>query len=142
MEEFVDFVGDVSQIAVEGIAHSSKNLYEQNQIAGQYVTWKYDSEASADEKWTKCSDLHNLVAVQSDGSNISHINVEHSIRYYLLALLFGLVDNLDKNMSIRVFGGQNPIIDFYDMDTAFGLNNTGLEIVSPTVGIKQVFNTQ
>lgn len=58
----------------------------------------------------------------------------------MIALLFGLIDNLDKNVSFRVFGNSKLLADFYDMDTALGLNNTGEEDVSPTVGMKLVSN--
>ena len=60
----------------------------------------------------------------------------------MISLLFGLVDNLDKNISFRIFGNSKLLADFYDMDTALGLNNVGLEDVAPTVGMKLVFNTR
>ena len=40
-------------------------------------------------------------------------------------MVLGLVDSLGKNMKLVTFDGVKWYIDFYDMDTAMGLDNTG-----------------
>lgn len=56
-----------------------------------------------------------------------YFNVQHLIRYYIFVNVFGLVDSLGKNMKLVSFdGGITWSPQLYDMDTALGLNNSGL----------------
>ena len=71
---------------------------------------------------------------------ITTFKPSHFIKYYMIALMFGLIDNLDKNISFRLFGNSKVLADFYDMDTALGLDNTGDSKVTPMVGPKMVLN--
>lgn len=62
--------------------------------------------------------------------------------YYIICMLFGLVDSLGKNMQLKRW--DSPLLGtgigrgvwyvaFYDMDTALGLSNSGSETISPYV---------
>lgn len=59
--------------------------------------------------------------------------------YYVIAMLFGLIDNFGKNMQFKKWknklgGSSNQWTpSFYDMDTALGLNNQGAENVPSTM---------
>ena len=50
---------------------------------------------------------------------------ESVFRYYIFVMVFGLVDNLGKNMKITTFDGVKWYIQAYDMDTCLGLDNSG-----------------
>ena len=68
-----------------------------------------------------------------------HMNWNNMVSYYIIAIVFGLVDSMAKNMTLRSWntisdgqGGRNNIwyTCFYDMDTALRVNNVGAETVS------------
>lgn len=73
------------------------------------------------------------------------VSVKNTSFYYVVAMLFGLIDSLGKNMQMKYWnngGSKYWSPTFYDMDTALGLDNTGLETVKPTVLDYGLFNTQ
>ena len=64
-------------------------------------------------------------------------NRQNAIFYYVVCMLFGLVDSLGKNLNMRIWN-KNDIDSkwytcFYDMDTALGVNNVGVENIQPDV---------
>lgn len=84
------------------------------------------------------------------------LNTSNAYFYYVICMLTGLVDNLGKNMNMRTWAGGDKtsgssssgttdkdnidvtnysqwFCSFYDMDTAFGLNNEGGESIEPDV---------
>lgn len=71
------------------------------------------------------------VTERDDGTEIP-FNYKNAIFYYTICMLFGLKDNLSKNMVMRKWSKCNDTLwytCFYDMDTALGLDNTGKENV-------------
>lgn len=57
------------------------------------------------------------------------LNWNNACGYFVLAMIFGMVDSLCKNLTLRNWGSDSWYTTFYDMDTAFGLNNAGQDIV-------------
>lgn len=55
-----------------------------------------------------------------------HFNLNYTLIYYILTEAFGMIDSRAKNMFIDTWDGQIWYPVFYDMDTAFGLNNEGV----------------
>ena len=55
----------------------------------------------------------------------TYFDKESVIRYYIIVMVLGLVDSLGKNAKLVTFDGVKWSFEFYDMDTALGLNNTG-----------------
>lgn len=71
----------------------------------------------------------------------NRLNIRNAYSYFVICTAFGLVDSLGKNMTIRSWNVGGNLTDegmnkwwpcFYDMDTAFGLSNTGEENVPKT----------
>ena len=67
-----------------------------------------------------------------------HMNWNNLIAYYIIAIIFGLVDSMGKNLTLRTWNminDENGILQciwymcFYDMDTAMRLDNDGNETV-------------
>ena len=63
-----------------------------------------------------------------------HMNWNNMVSYYIIAIVFGLVDSMAKNLTLRSWGksssGDNIwYMCFYDMDTALRVNNVGAETV-------------
>jgi hypothetical protein len=59
-----------------------------------------------------------------------HLNWRNACAYYLIGIIFGMVDSMCKNLTLRNWGGDVWYPCFYDMDTAFGLNNSGEDDVA------------
>lgn len=64
----------------------------------------------------------------------SYMNWNNMVSYYMIAIVFGLVDSMAKNLTLRSWGksssGSNIwYMCFYDMDTGLRLNNVGAETV-------------
>lgn len=55
----------------------------------------------------------------------TYFDKESVIRYYILVMVLGLVDSLGKNAKLVTYDGIKWYFEFYDMDTAMGLDNTG-----------------
>lgn len=69
-----------------------------------------------------------------------HFSIPHLIDYFLIAYMFGMIDNLGKNMVLTSYGktldseGNQLTIwypNFYDGDSILGLDNVGANVVSP-----------
>ena len=69
-----------------------------------------------------------------------HLNWDNACAYFILALLFGCVDSMCKNLTIRSWGTDVWYCCFYDMDTAFGLNNAGQDIVEYWAHLHRWYN--
>lgn len=54
-----------------------------------------------------------------------YFNKEYTLKYYLLVITMGMVDNLGKNMMLNTWDGQIWYPCFYDLDTCLALDNTG-----------------
>lgn len=55
-----------------------------------------------------------------------HFNLNYTLIYYIITEAFGMIDSRAKNMFLDTWDGQIWYPKFYDMDTAFGLNNEGV----------------
>lgn len=69
------------------------------------------------------------------------MNWENAVAYYVLIIVFGLVDSVTKNVTLRSWGNGVWFPSFYDMDTAFGLTNAGQDIVQYWAHLHRYTNT-
>lgn len=84
-------------------------------------------------------------AIYNFGECDKYLNWNNAIAYYLIGIVFGLVDSMCKNLTLRnwgqdVQGNTEWYTCFYDMDTAFGLNNAGQDIVSYYAHLHRWYN--
>lgn len=73
-----------------------------------------------------------------------HLNLESAYAYFSVCCAFGLVDNLSKNSTYRLWGSPDEndyYLGLYDLDCAFGGSNQGNLDVSPTLWIKYFNNS-
>lgn len=86
-----------------------------------------------------------LVAAQSDAETIE-LSIQNTAFYYVIAMLFGLMDSLGKNLQMKFWKTDSQSFywspTFYDMDTALGISNLGNVDVTPDVLDYSLFNTQ
>ena len=68
----------------------------------------------------------NLQKFKSEFNNYFDLN--STLLYYILTELFAMVDSRAKNLFLTTWDGLIWYPTFYDMDTAFGLNNVGQNI--------------
>ncbi len=87
--------------------------------------------------WVKNSDETTFKAELEQ-----YFNKEYLIKYFLQAHMFGMVDNLGKNMFLRTWDGNVWYPTFYDLDSELGLDNTGyLKFQSDIDIVEGVYNT-
>ena len=71
-----------------------------------------------------------------------HFNKEYLLTYYILSEVFGMVDSRAKNMFLNTYDGNLWYPVFYDMDTAFGLNNEGVNNFSYNIEYHDIIGSQ
>ena len=71
-----------------------------------------------------------------------YFNLEYLIKYFLLAQVNGMIDNLGKNMMLCTWDGLVWYPTFYDLDSQLGLDNTGYKkFYSDIDMVKGTYNT-
>ena len=55
-----------------------------------------------------------------------YFNKQYTLRYYILVMVLGMVDNLGKNMMLDTWDGEIAYPRFYDMDTICSFDNSGV----------------
>lgn len=71
-----------------------------------------------------------------------YLNLEYVLTYYLAVELFGMVDSRAKNLFLNTYDGNIWYPVFYDLDTAFGLNNEGVDDFSYNIEFHDVIGAQ
>lgn len=69
-----------------------------------------------------------------------HLNWNNACYYFIIALVFGMVDSMCKNLTLRSWGSLVEYPSFYDMDTAMKKENDGKEDVSPYAHLHRWYN--
>ena len=71
-----------------------------------------------------------------------HFNLHYTLMYYVLTEVFGMVDSRAKNMFLNTWDGVIWYPVFYDMDTALGLNNEGVNVFDPDIEYNDKIGSQ
>lgn len=74
------------------------------------------------------------------GASDKHLDWNNACAYFMTALLFGCVDSMCKNLTLRSWGTDVWYCCLYDMDSAFGLNNAGQDIVEYWAHLHRWYN--
>lgn len=104
------------------------------------------SRAGGSDNFAELIRLVNWVDTASDELFKEQIheyfNLEYLLRYYLVVMVIGAVDNLGKNMKLVSYDGLIWYPQFYDMDTILGLDNTGFLKFGSDIEVEAgIFNT-
>lgn len=70
----------------------------------------------------------------------TRLNIRNAMSYYVIAMIFGMVDSMCKNLTFRSWGGTRWWTCFYDMDTAFKMDNSGSQAVKYWAHFHKYFN--
>lgn len=81
------------------------------------------------------SDKNDLIKCIKSSSNSTtnesdppFLDYTSAVYYYTICMAFGLVDSVQKNLNIKSWNNRTFGIYFYDMDTSFGISNTGTDV--------------
>lgn len=116
----------------------------------EYYTSDFEIRYAEDEEDATIWDcLHTLITWVNDADDETfaaefeeHFNKEYVIKYYLVVMVFGMVDNLGKNMMLNTWDRKIWYPNFYDNDTALGLDNSGFLRIDSDCEIEAgTFNT-
>lgn len=103
----------------------SEDQYYKNDFRARYPL----SRANGTDTFDELKRLVNWVSDASDDLFKEQIdqyfNKEYLIRYYLLVMVFQLVDSLGKNLMLSTWDGNIWYPQPYDLDTGIGLDNSG-----------------
>ena len=103
----------------------TEDQYYKNDFSARYPL----SKASGIDTFDELKRLVNWVSDASDDLFKEQIdqyfNKEYLIRYYLLVMVFQLVDSLGKNLMLNTWDGNIWYLGCYDLDTGLGLDNSG-----------------
>lgn len=136
---FVSFVKNIMSFPVEGVSTTdNKGTVSRPDITGTYNLYGLDAENKAyltGDKQQIITDTNTI-----DYNKLPY-NDDSFFGYFVIANLFGLVDNFGKNSTYRQWGADGKYhIDFYDMDTALGGDNQGELSISTDVWLKYLYN--
>ena len=72
------------------------------------------------------NDLLFCIGGEQDGESVEgYVNFNSLSNYYATCMTFGLVDSVQKNLTIKTWDGKQFGTFFYDMDTCLGRDNNG-----------------
>lgn len=125
---FMDFVTRIMQMPVIYKRYSTTAGVVQNQSSDgiRYRKMRYVGQG-----WERIENEYNyLIGNNNDelSALISSLPIDVMQKYFCIMMVFGLVDNFQKNMPIKIYKNNNgeweiPILGIYDTDTGLGQNN-------------------
>ena len=137
-ENFKTFVKNIMSLPIEGCSTTDVlGNRDQSQITGSYDKYQVDNKSN----YTKTG-LKNEFVTDSNSlpANLG-FNTDSFYKYFVIGLLFGLIDNFGKNSTYRSWLGGQYYIDFYDLDCALKGDNQGDLSVTPDLWIKYLYNS-
>lgn len=60
--------------------------------------------------------------------NTPLLDLRSTVEYYVICMVFGMVDSVLKNLEIKSWNDKTIFPAFYDMDTSLGVNNNGKKV--------------
>ena len=143
---FMDFVNNIMKMPVVYKRYSTASGVVQNQ-ASQGITYKQMRYTG--EGWQVIEGKYNsLIDNNNDALSalISSLPISVMQKYFCIMMLFGLVDNFQKNMPIKIYKNNNgeweiPILGIYDTDTGLGQNNQAVQDVATSMWFAGLTNS-
>lgn len=131
--EFMNFVDSIIKLPVTNRRYSQEgnNILLRNTFTNQTYP-KYElQQINGSYKWIKTNQVNTIVNRGDElNSVLQKLNIESISRFYVIAMLLGLLDNFQKNMPIKFFrksdgSWENAILGIYDTDSGCGGDNEG-----------------
>lgn len=110
--------------------NSNEYLYHTPNVVPDYRTQyiRNNKEYSIKEvtEDAQYNDLLTCIGGEQDGETIEgYVNFNSLSNYYTTCMTFGLVDSVQKNLTIKTWDNKQFGVFFYDMDTCLGRDNNG-----------------
>jgi len=112
---------------VNCVTDPRQQIYYRNDGTADWKTKSIDPSNMSNDALLKLLSTH-----LSDGEtkNEPTFDYRSGSEYFTICMAFGLVDSILKNMNIKSWNNRLCYCAFYDMDCAFGEDNSGKETVS------------
>lgn len=141
-QNFKDLTNIISQMPIEPNLYTTEkgNITSVDMSSGKGVMeYKYDSTSEA---FVEKGSRYNFYTDPNAMPPIEDIPLSFpsAFSYFVVAMLFGLVDNFGKNQTYRSWNGGKYYIDFYDLDTALGGSNQGALDIGADTWTKYLYN--
>ena len=136
-ENFKTFVKNIMSLPIEGCSTTDViGNRDQNQITGSYAKYKVDAQSN----YTRTGETNEFITDSNSLPADLGFNEDSAYKYFVIGLLFGLIDNFGKNSTYRSWAGGQYYTDFYDLDCALEGDNQGELSVTPDLWIKYLYN--
>lgn len=114
-----------------GCVPQAKKQYRRRRTSTGNMIFEYDHE----EPIFNFEDLYNCINVHGvDSDEIPACDYTSLVEYYTICMAFGLLDNVEKNLTIKSWTNTDDVnnklfyFSFYDLDTCLGVNNKGGDV--------------
>lgn len=93
------------------------------------IIYELDEE-STQELAQNPVNLQDLLTYVNVGANLDPtqqyytVDYQSLVEYYLICMAFGMIDSVEKNLTIKTWDGKKFYFAFYDMDTCLGIDNS------------------
>lgn len=127
MQEFMKFVRNVMKLPVtyKRYSRTASGIQYNSSSGGQ----TYPKYSYVDKKWVDTGSSNQMSEFGDPlASVLDYLDIESYATYYATMMLFGLIDNFQKNMPIKIYQKENgqwevPLLGIYDTDTGIGQDN-------------------
>ena len=120
-----DFDNDIYK-NVNCVTDPRHQIYYRNDGTADWKTKSIDPTNMSNDALLKLISYH----LSDETSNEPTFDFKSGSEYFTICMAFGLVDSILKNMNIKSWNQRLCYCAFYDMDCAFGEDNSGKETVS------------
>ena len=146
---FMQFVNNVQKLPITVKRYSDSDGLQRVTIGNgmTYKKYSYEKNNSGSYVWKQTDDVITTATRGDDlQSVVSQLNIESISKFFVIAMLFGLLDNFQKNLPFKFYLNNNndwetPLLGIYDTDSGLGQSNQAQQNVSESLWISGLSNT-
>ena len=119
---FGSYDQNISSLTINGVKYYLEGKCDFNEAKDPYETTRFDTSCGLKAliDWVDgCTDKEFVRDFEQ------HFHKDYTLRYFLLVITLGMVDNLGKNMMLDTWDNKIFMPRFYDCDTICSYDNSG-----------------